>query len=242
METNKNPYTELKQIFYMGKIKDGLGKRDEFQKLLHEFAFKEPKIVKPYIAQIGEITRYDNLYCLIGTPLEVEMWEFIRKQVKEDLESKTPSNLGKWLKSENTSSPKSRALGKKTRIALSLNNRAYRKLLKTLRSKIGVVEQKMCLSKWNEIDFDNMPKLATKKYQKSIKRYLMQLSLSEEEKEEIRAKNEPTYYVHNTTEFKELSDNLNNNKEFIIDKGVYKINNDNYRKQFKPILDITIKN
>ena len=63
--------------------------------------------------------RWDDLYALVETPLEDEMFKFMYEQLCLDLESKTPSLLGKWLKSENASSKETKLLAYKTRMAFN---------------------------------------------------------------------------------------------------------------------------
>lgn len=64
--------------------------------------------------------RWDDLYALVGTPVEDKMFYLMKQQLVLDLKSKTPSLLAKWLKSENTSSHESRQLATLTRKSLIL--------------------------------------------------------------------------------------------------------------------------
>jgi hypothetical protein len=79
--------------------------------------------------------------------------------------------LAKWLKSENTSSAVSRTLGRKTREALELTPKRYRKILSALRKHIDVLEVKMCGQKWNEINFEKVPSKASLNYRKAFGRH-----------------------------------------------------------------------
>jgi hypothetical protein len=78
------------------------------------------------------------------------------------------SLLAKWLKSENTSSAESRKLGRKTREALELTPKRYRKILSALRNYINVLEVKMCSNKWSDIDFEKVPSKASLNYRKAF--------------------------------------------------------------------------
>lgn len=120
-----------------------------------------------YIAEFG---RWDDLYCLVGTPLEKEMFAFLRKQLILDAECKTPSLLAKWLKSENASSQETKALGEKTRKAFGLTHRQYRKILSELRKRINVLERLMSAGKWDEIEFDKIPSKAGLMYKNAFAR------------------------------------------------------------------------
>ncbi|WP_394896283.1 DUF2828 family protein, partial [Clostridium baratii] len=111
---------------------------------------------------------YDDLYCLFDTKYEKDVIDYFKIQIEEDCLSDKPSNLCKWLKSINTSSKESRRLGRKTADGLGLSYEEYRKLLSTLRGKINLTEQKISLNRWNEIDYEKVPKLAYRKYYKSF--------------------------------------------------------------------------
>lgn len=88
------------------------------------------------------------------------MFSFIKKQLALDVQCETPSLLAKWLKSENTSSKESRRLGGKTRVALGMNHKEYRKTLSILRERINIVERLMSEGRWDEIQYDKIPSKA----------------------------------------------------------------------------------
>ena len=129
------PLLALKCLFYLRDVRGGQGERRFFRVCLKWLAIHHSDIVRKNLDNIAEYGRYDDLYTLVDTPLEKEMFKFIRNQINLDLESKTPSLLAKWLKSENTSSAESCALGNKTRIALGLSHKQYRKVLSHLRQR-----------------------------------------------------------------------------------------------------------
>ena len=78
------------------------------------------------------------------------------------------SLLAKWLKSENTSSKESVRLAHKTREALELTPKRYRKILSALRKYIDVIEVKMCSGDWSNIDFEKVPSKASLNYCKAF--------------------------------------------------------------------------
>lgn len=80
------------------------------------------------------------------------------------------SLCAKWLKSENCSSYESRKLAKKTRKALGLTSKEYRKMLSTLRTKINILEKLMSENRWDEIDFSKIPSKAGFKYKNAFAR------------------------------------------------------------------------
>lgn len=85
----------------------------------------------------------------------------------------------KWLKSENCSSKESRRLAKKTRKALGLTARQYRKLLSWGRKQENVLERLMSENRWDEIEFDKIPSKAGFKYRNAFARHDLERARSE---------------------------------------------------------------
>lgn len=158
----------LKCLFYLRDIRGGQGERRFFRVCLNWLANNYPKIVEKNLANIAEFGRWDDLYSLVDTPVETKMFNFMYKQACLDIDSKTPSLLGKWLKSENTSSKNSRILGRKTAEAFGLTSKQYRKVLVYLRKKINVLETLMSANEWDKIEFDKIPSKAGLKYKNAF--------------------------------------------------------------------------
>lgn len=114
--------------------------------------------------------RWDDLYTFVGTSLEAGAFEIMRKQLALDISCKTPSLLGKWLKSENASSQETKYLGALTRNYFHMTSKQYRKTLSILREKIRVVERLMSQKRWDEIAFDKIPSKAGFKYRNAFAR------------------------------------------------------------------------
>ena len=98
------------------------------------------------------------------------MVTIIREQFVLDLASKTPSLLGKWMPSENASSPKTKRAAKILRQALKLTSKEYRVALSSLRTKINIVEKLMSENRWDEIEFDKIPSKAGLMYKNAFAR------------------------------------------------------------------------
>jgi hypothetical protein len=91
------------------------------------------------------------------------------------------SLLGKYLPSENASSPRTitmahfwiRALYGLARYSSSSTryNRIYRKKLSQLRARIDIVERKMSAGRWSEIDYSTVPSRAMYIYRKAFMRH-----------------------------------------------------------------------
>jgi len=162
-----------KLMFYARNVRGGLGERDTFRKMLASLSRSNPEIVSKNMALIPFFGRWDDLYTLVGTKNEAEMWEFIKRQITLDViemrEGRPTSLCAKWLKSVNTSSKNSIILGKKTAEALGMTEREYRKTLSALRKHIDLVEVKMSSREWTSINYEAVPSRAMKVYRKAFK-------------------------------------------------------------------------
>ncbi|HAU85717.1 MAG TPA: DUF2828 domain-containing protein [Lachnospiraceae bacterium] len=166
----------VKLLFYARNIRGvGLGERKTFRVLLKYLAKTNPDIVKKNIKNIPFYGRWDDMYTLIGTPCENEMWDVIRTQWFDDIEKylagEPVSGMAKWLKSNNTSSKESKKLGALTASELGVSNKVYRTCLSKLRGRIDVVEKKMCDDKWDDIQYENVPSRAMMIYRNAFERH-----------------------------------------------------------------------
>lgn len=165
----------LKAIFYARDIRGGLGERRFFRIALKTFASKMPSAAIKNFANVAEFGRWDDLYVFDGTLIEEEMYEFLKEQLKQDinnmLRGKPVSLLGKWLKSVNASSKESRRLGRKTARHFGMSEKEYRKTLSSLRSYIDIVEKKMSADEWENIEYSKVPSRAMNIYRNAFQEH-----------------------------------------------------------------------
>lgn len=167
----ENPKYALKCLFYLRDCRGGQGERRFFRVVTKYLADNYTEEMCRNLKYVPEFGRWDDLYAFVGTKLEDATFALIYNQLALDLDCKTPSLLAKWLKSENTSSKESRELAYKTRIALGLSPRHYRKILTLLRERINVLERLMSAGKWDEIEFDKIPSKAGLIYRNAFARH-----------------------------------------------------------------------
>ena len=160
----------LKCLFYLRDVRGGQGERRFFRVVTRWLADHQTEAMRRNLEFVPEFGRWDDLYEFIGTKLEENAFELMRKQLMLDVQCKTPSLLAKWLKSENTSSSKSRELANKTRQAFHMNHKEYRKTLSVLRERIKVLERLMSENRWDEIEFDKIPSKAGLVYRNAFAR------------------------------------------------------------------------
>lgn len=166
----------MKMLFYARNIRGGLGERRTFRVILKSIADNED-LIRKNISLIPEFGRWDDLFVLFGTPSENCMLEFVKKQFESDLVNYESGNkseislLGKWLKSENSSSKEGNRMGTKFRKAFGLTSKEYRKALSLLRAHLRVVEKDMSANNWSEIEYEGVPSYAMKNYHQAFYRH-----------------------------------------------------------------------
>lgn len=162
----------MKLVFYARDIEQGLGERRVFRIALKYLAQRHSRDVVVNIPNIVKYGRFDDLYELVGTPVEKEAFAFMKLVFEEDCknfaEHKPMSLAAKWLKSVNTSSKESVKLGKLTAKYFGLTEREYRTKLSAMRNALNVVEKDMSKNEWTVIDFNKVPGGAMKKYYKAF--------------------------------------------------------------------------
>lgn len=167
----ENPVYAMKCLFYLRDVRGGQGERRFFRTVMKYLAKHNADAIRDMIQHIPEYGRWDDLYVFVGTPLEKDAFEFIKGQLALDVQCKTPSLLGKWLKSENTSSAESRKLAHITKTHMGMTSRQYRKTLSILRARINIVERLMSENRWDEIEFDKIPSRAGLIYKNAFARH-----------------------------------------------------------------------
>lgn len=196
-----------KMMFYGRDCRGGTGERKVFRTMLKWAADNEPDILRMNLNLIPEFGRWDDLYALVGTKLEDEMFGLMHEKLMDDLmdmEDHRPiSLLAKWMKSVNASSEETKKLGKLTCKKLGfVNEKWYRKTLSELRAYIDVVEKKMSTGEWSEIEYEKVPSKAGLIYRKAFRkhdetRYNEYISSVEKGEKKINvAMNTPQDLVH----------------------------------------------
>ncbi len=171
----ENPLLATKIVFYARDIREGLGERKTFRTLLRYMAGKHPEALVHNLDLIGVFGRYDDLYCLIGTPLEDAMWAAMKEQFQEDLcnlhQGNAVSLLAKWIKTADASSENTRRLGILTAQKLGYPVYNFKRMVRSLRKRIGVVEALMSAGRWDEIRYSAVPSRAMMIYRKAFRKH-----------------------------------------------------------------------
>lgn len=203
---NEDKQLATRLMFYTRDAREGVGERELFRKMIRYVAYHYPELLKNNIHLIPFYGRWDDMYALVDTPLEKQMWDIMRTQWHvdfSDMEQYAPiSLLGKWVKSVNASSPETCALGRKTAAAFGLSERNYRKAVARLRNYLDVVEVNMSAKDWELIDYEKVPSRAMLKYREAFgrndaERYETYLNKVREGEAKINTKaNTPQDLIH----------------------------------------------
>ena len=171
----QDPLFATKIAFYARDVRGGLGERRTFRILLQYMAEFHPEALRPNMDLIGVYGRFDDLYCLIGTPLEDEMWAAMGRQFEEDRRNLEAGNaislLAKWIKTADASSANTRRLGVLTAQKLGYSVYEFKRLVRRMRRQIGVVEALMSAGRWDEIRYSEVPSRAMMIYRNAFMRH-----------------------------------------------------------------------
>ncbi len=171
----EDPLVATKIVFYARDIRGGLGERKTFRELIRYMAEFHPEALRPNLDLIGVYGRYDDLYSLIGTPLEEDMWAAMKARFEEDLKNyhadKAISLLAKWIKTADASSEKTRKLGILTAQKLGYPVYNFKRIVRSMRKRIGVIESLMSTGRWDEIDYPSVPSRAMLLYRRAFERH-----------------------------------------------------------------------
>lgn len=173
MAFSEDQLLATKMAFFARNIRGGLGERRTFKVILNYLARFSPETVIKNFDAIALLGRYDDFYALVGTPIEKEMWHYLKNQLDLDLmnyeENEPISLLAKWLKSVNASSSETKHLGKLTATAFGYSEKNYRKILAKLRNYIDLTESKMSRNAWSDIIYSSVPSRAMSIYRSAFK-------------------------------------------------------------------------
>lgn len=175
----ENKELAVKWLFFARDIRGGMGERRLFRVILRELALNlDSSNISKYlklVALIPEYGRWDDLFVLFDTPLERDALQLIKEQLEEDnIFTACGGNislLAKWLPSINTSSQETRKRARKIARFVGLKDKDYRKLLKSLREKLKVVETIISRNNWGDVEYERVPSKANLLYAKAFARH-----------------------------------------------------------------------
>lgn len=163
----ENKLDTLKILFFLRDIREGLGEREVFRTIVKNLTPQQRKSIKKNYSLFPLMGRYDDLFSFFGTECEESMLKFIKAQLESDIEAlsknKEVSLLAKWLPSINATNGETIRKAKLLCTYLDMNNKEYRKLVASLRKKIGIIENNLRIRDYS-FDYSKQCSKAMMKY------------------------------------------------------------------------------
>ena len=170
----EDPLLAMRWLFYARDAREGIGERRLFRVIMQYLSILKPDIVRSVLKLVSEYGRWDDMLCLLETPIKGETEAVIIHQLSEDIinmnKGKPVSLLGKWMPSSNASSMTTKMYANMLCKAMGLTQKKYRQTLSRLRKYIDVVERKMSAKQWNEINYEAVPSRANLIYNNAFLR------------------------------------------------------------------------
>lgn len=169
----------VRALLWTRDIRSGAGERKQFRDLLVALESSDPTLAGRLMHKIPLLGRWDDLF-VYQDPINR------RKALEMYADALRNGNglAAKWAPREKSSKS---AIARELRKTLDITPREYRKLLS---ATTNVVESQMRAKTWNEINFSQVPSLASARYQKAFGRnageaysaYLRELQKPESER------------------------------------------------------------
>lgn len=151
----ENEDLTLRVLLWARDIREGAGERKAFRDLLVELEKFNPSLARKVMPKIPELGRFDDLFVFQDYNNRQAAFAMIR-----DALTMKNSLCAKWC---DRKGPVAVELTK----FLNLSPKAYRKLIVGL---TNVVETQMCSKQWDQINFSQVPSMASARYQKAFGR------------------------------------------------------------------------
>ncbi|HET8687116.1 MAG TPA: DUF2828 family protein [Methanosarcina sp.] len=158
----ENPDLAIRMLLWVRDIRGGAGERQTFRTLLQYLETQEKyhQILLHVIAKTPEVGRFDDLL-IFKTP------EFKKVAYTLYAAALLDGNAlaAKWAHREKSNRQEDRQIAKELMEFMKLTPKQYRKMLV---NGTNVVESHMCSKQWDNINFQAVPSVATRRYSKAF--------------------------------------------------------------------------
>lgn len=137
-------------------VRQGAGERKLFRDILLDLEVRDIDAAKSIARKIPELGRWDDLLIFKTSEMKSFAFDMIKEALAND-----DGLCGKWM-------PRKGAEALELRAYLGWSPKFYRKRLVELTK---VVEQDMCANKWDQINFNHVPSVASARYKKAFARH-----------------------------------------------------------------------
>lgn len=157
----EDPDIALRILLWARDIRHGgAGERFTYKYILNHLAKQNNPVVLKLIDATVRLGRWDDLFCLEGTPF----WVTAALLMKNAITVSKDGLCAKWMPREGGSKS---ALARSLMGIWQVRPRVYRKMLS---SATKVVEQQMCAREWGGINYEHVPSVAAARYKKAFSR------------------------------------------------------------------------
>lgn len=153
---SENSDTAIRILLWARDVRGGAGERKTFRNLFSGLVKLNPVVATRVLSRIPELGRWDDVLVAFGTKLEADAANMIQSALHSG-----DGLCAKWM-------PRKGPVANSLRKHMNLTPKAYRKMLVAL-SK--TVEQQMCAQQWQDINYEQVPSVASGRYQQAFMRH-----------------------------------------------------------------------
>jgi hypothetical protein len=150
----------LKAMFYNRDVRGGQGERRSFRLMFGWLATSNPELAKRVIHLVPFYGRWDDLFAGLYTDIEQDVADFIYDALAEG-----NTLAKKWMPRENK---KNKVIAHRLMELMNLSADEYRHLI-ALHGE--VTENLMCENRWEDVNYNHVPSVASKKYRSAFGRH-----------------------------------------------------------------------
>ena len=147
----EDPDMALRIAQWVRDVRGGSGERKIYKDILQYLATEDSDACSALMLKTPELGRWDDLFALMDTPLETEALGLLEHGILVEKNAL----CAKWC-------PRKGKNAIKLRTHMAMSPKRYRK---TLVNMTNVVETDMCAKNWDSINFEQIPSLASARYQ-----------------------------------------------------------------------------
>lgn len=158
----EDPNMAIRMLQWVRDVRGGAGERQTFRSILKHME-SQPKYhyyLSRIIPNIAEIGRWDDFFVFQTKKYK----EMAYRQIEIAL-AKGNALAAKWCPRERSNRKEDRQIARELMAFLKLSPKAYRKLLV---DGTKVVETQMCAKEWDQINFQAVPSVASRRYAKAF--------------------------------------------------------------------------
>ena len=145
----------LRALQWLRDIREGSGEREQFRTILKKLDSLRPDLSLKIMKKIPNLGRFDDLFSYVDPNNRILAFELIKNEL--DANNKL---CAKWM-------PRKGSVAVELTKFLKLSPKNYRHLLTGITS---VVETQMCKKEFENINFNQVPSIASSRYQKAFSR------------------------------------------------------------------------